>query len=202
MRRPWPVRLLKALTLLACAWLFTLLLISSQTGAGVLALFFTVYGGVLLLGAFLLLLALSPRARAARLAYRVTTPACLLLAAALGVVLSPPSNPLFLLRFALSETALTTFAKQQLRTPERKPPAWIGLFPIDSVETFEGQVRFQAAASSIVADWSIRPGECRGVCVKTGSANCAKAGTTCIRAFDRGSDPDSLVSTAPLRPGD
>lgn len=150
MHHPWAVRLLRALALLACVWLLTLLLISSQTGAGVLALFFTIYGGIFLLGAFALLLALSRRARAAPLADRAATPACLVLAALLFVFGGAPSNPLFLLRFALSETALTTFARQQLQTPERNPPTWIGLFPIDSVQTYEGQVRLITASCGVV----------------------------------------------------
>lgn len=86
---------------------------------------------------------------AAGVALRVLPLRCVL-AAALEVFGGPATNPLFRLRFALSEARLTAFASQQLSTPQRKAPAWIGLFPIDSVETVEDQVRLITADCGIV----------------------------------------------------
>lgn len=123
----------------------------SQTGTGIIALFYTAYGWVLLALLYVGTIALSKQARRERLIHRVATPLILLLALAVVAISDGPrTNPFFRLRFGLSQTALTDAAARKLAEPSRAVPSWVGLFPVLSTEASDGSVRFITTHCGIV----------------------------------------------------
>ena len=70
---------------------------------------------------------------------------------ALGLV-EAPRNPLFRIRFALSERALTREAQALLASGDRRETSSrrIGLFTIERLTVAEGQVRFITTSCGVV----------------------------------------------------
>jgi len=56
----------------------------------------------------------------------------------------------FLVRFHLSEPAMTRFAKQSLGQPASTSPRRIGLWEVGRVETFDGGVRFTVGGAGFI----------------------------------------------------
>ncbi|MCW5632935.1 MAG: hypothetical protein KIT17_06315 [Rubrivivax sp.] len=147
----WPIRVLRVTSGLSCIWFLPLPIVYSQSGTGIIALLYTVYGWALLALLFAGTLAFSRQARRAERAHRLATPLVLLLAAALlAMSTAPLTNPLFRLRFELSRSALTEAAVRKLADPATELSSWVGLFPVLSADVHHGTVRFIATNCGVV----------------------------------------------------
>ena len=139
-------RLYEVVTVL---WLAAMFVIYSDAGSGIIGMF-TFEGGVIALGGAMivhLLLRLLARRGAGgewRVSRRSQLVAPIALAAAIAMAaLSGPRSPLFRLRFALSERAFETRARALVTTTfQSSTPEWIGLFRVQRLQVYEGQVRF------------------------------------------------------------
>lgn len=137
-----PTRWSRALTSFATLWLATTIVFYSDAGAGIVALFLCGAGGALLALGVLL-----------RLVFRRSGWVALGMLL-IGVAIAwwpPPSNPLFRVRFALSERALTERAVAALKASEETTESeWIGWFHVRRVTVFDGQVRFITTPCGVV----------------------------------------------------
>jgi hypothetical protein len=142
----------------AIVWLITVSIAHSDTGVGLPAFFLSVFGGQALLAAWVVrgaafLLArhhASLRSRAKTLWWAVV-PMCLVAGATLSVLGSPPHNPLFALRFSLSERELTESAASLVSSDAQSlSERRIGLFLVSRIETGDRQVRFITASCGVV----------------------------------------------------
>jgi len=61
-----------------------------------------------------------------------------------------PSNPLFRLRFALSQAALTDRAATLTKRETTRGPEWVGLFYVARVERLDNEVRFITGMCGVV----------------------------------------------------
>jgi hypothetical protein len=121
----------------------------SSAGIGFDALLASLSGSGMLI-AILLVAAARARRGSPRNA-ALTAVALLVLAQAAVAVLfigaQTPRNPLFRARFALSEDAL---ARAHDPTGRSESAQWIGLFRIDSIETFADETRLTTGACGVV----------------------------------------------------
>ena len=138
-------------------WLLTLLVLASDAGVGIIGFFVLLYGGIGLAVGWAFFLGRSLRARR-RDPERVPVPTwrwylvpAILAAAVTLSVVDGPNNPLFKLRFRLSQAALTREAQRLLAAPEGTPaPRRIGLFLVQRSNVVDGQVRFITTTCGVV----------------------------------------------------
>jgi hypothetical protein len=131
----------------------------SNAGVGITGFFLLVYGGLALALAWVvrgLTFLLARRRRSSTLqrglGWWIVVPLCLLIAVLLGARYEPPHNPLFRLRFGLSESALTRQAERFLATSpdESSGRRRIGLFVVTRIQARDGQVRFITTSCGVV----------------------------------------------------
>jgi hypothetical protein len=141
-RRPVLRYLRRVLSVLSTCWLLFLLEPLSSTGLA-FPFFFVAFGITVLFGAVSLILGLTRRPVSrlrilAWLIYPLAASSLLLL----FVSSQSPANPLFRLRFRLSQPALEDAI---LIAPSRKPlatPTWVGLFPIRRIDVYQSEIQF------------------------------------------------------------
>ena len=150
MRRPGVPYLRRGWFILSTCWLLFLLEPLSSTGLA-FPFFLVTFGVTLLFGIVSLVFGLtrSPLNRFRILAWFVYP-----LAASSLVLLflssQSPANPLFRLRFHLSQPALESVI---LVPPPRKPlarPMWVGLFPIRRIDVYESEIRLISDGCGVV----------------------------------------------------
>jgi hypothetical protein len=142
----------------AVVWLIAVLIVHSDTGVGLPAFFLSVFGGQALLAAwvvrgaaFLLARHHAALGSRARTSWWAVVPICLVAGATLTVLGSPPHNPLFTLRFSLSERALTESAASLVSSDTQSLSGrWIGLFLVSRIEARDRQVRFITTSCGVV----------------------------------------------------
>ena len=145
----------RILAILSIAWLLVVLVQNSDAGLGILGLFMLFYGGAALCTAWfirLIVFALRRRRAPDRRFPRqfLVTPGALLLALTVGF-LDAPRGPLFRMRFALSERALTSEAQALLAgSKQADPPRRVGLFNVERLTVHDGQVRFITTPCGVV----------------------------------------------------
>jgi hypothetical protein len=61
-----------------------------------------------------------------------------------------PSNPLFRLRFHLSQPALEAAARIALSDKTLPTPTWLGLFPVRRVDVYPAEVRFMSDGCEVI----------------------------------------------------
>jgi hypothetical protein len=61
-----------------------------------------------------------------------------------------PSNPLFRLRFHLSQPALEAAARTARSDKTLATPAWLGLFPVHRVDVYPAEVRFMSDGCGVI----------------------------------------------------
>jgi hypothetical protein len=66
-----------------------------------------------------------------------------------------PMNPLFRLRFVLSRSALHGVAVAPSVRPASSPPGWVGLFRVQRVDRFGGDVHFVTVSCGVVDECGI-----------------------------------------------
>jgi hypothetical protein len=150
MNRPGVPYLRRGWFILSTCWLLFLLEPLSSTGLAV-PFFLVTFGVTLLFGIVSLVFGLtrSPLNRFRILAWFVYP-----LAASSLVLLflssQSPANPLFRLRFHLSQPALESVI---LVPPPRKPlarPMWVGLFPIRRIDVYESEIQLISDGCGVV----------------------------------------------------
>jgi hypothetical protein len=149
----------RILSILSVLWLAVIVIASSDTGTG-LPTFFGFVFGALGLGvswaarfwAFLVARRLVAPSRPATPASWIVVPICVQAAIVLNFIGQPPHNPLFQLRFNLSEAALTRHAEALVADASHQSlePRRIGLFLVARVEARDRQVRFITTSCGVV----------------------------------------------------
>lgn len=147
MNHPWPLRLLRGLTIIAIGWLLALCVAHSQAGVNLIWLAVRVYGGAAILLSWLVLLATSPAVRGVRLSLRLAPAAAVILAMLLAF--NQPWNPLFRVRFELSRSRFAA-AAEHCRKHSICEPSRIGLFPVERSYVTRDQVRFITTSCGLV----------------------------------------------------
>ena len=143
--------------LLTGLWLAVMLVIFSDAGSGIVGLFLFI-GGVVALGGAVIVQVLQrrlarrgtvppPRASGRwTLAAPIALTLALLMAASAG-----PHNPLFRLRFAMSQSAFEARARALGTAPfQSTQPEWIGWFRVERIVAGEGNVRFITTPCGVV----------------------------------------------------
>jgi hypothetical protein len=139
----------------ALVWFVVLLVQSSDAGVGLLAVYTWLFGGAAIAVAWVIRLILFRVRRSGtdrRLSRWFAVPPVLILSSlAIGLV-EAPRSPLFRIRFALSERALTREARALLASGDRRETSSrrIGLFTIERLTVAEGQVRFITTSCGVV----------------------------------------------------
>jgi hypothetical protein len=150
----------RELSVLWLAWLLFLLEPLSSTGIA-FPFFMVTFGVTVLLGvsSLGLLLAYRPLSRLRLLAWLAYP------AAAVGLIMlflasQSPANPLFRLRFHLSQTALEAAAREAMARQSRDTPAWIGLFRVRRIDVSDPEVRFLDDGCGVIDECGLlyRPG--------------------------------------------
>jgi hypothetical protein len=142
----------RGLIILSVCWLLFLLIPLSSTGLGFPAYLVTLAVTLLLALIASLSITLTPdpitRVRvAALLAYPLAAVAL----SALFLTSQSPVNPLFRLRFQLSQAALEAAASAALTSRPLPTPTWVGLFPVRRIDVSpSGEVRFISAGCGII----------------------------------------------------
>jgi hypothetical protein len=145
---------------LAIGWLLFLLEPLSSTGLG-FPFFFLVFGITVFVGVVSFFVAvtrrpLNPLSLLAWLVHPLA--ACALLVLFLDS--QTPVNPLFRLRFHLSQDALEDAALRALSARPVTTPAWVGLFPVRRVDVFPPEVHLLSDGCGVVDECGLayRPG--------------------------------------------
>lgn len=140
----------RGLSLLSFGWLLFLLEPLSSTGLA-FPFFAIAFGVTVLVGAGSLVLVLTRRhISRGRLLLWFLHP---LAAAALLVLFlssQSPANPLFLLRFSLSRSALEAATRAALAGKPHMTPGWVGLFPVRRIEVAGSEVRYLSDGCGVV----------------------------------------------------
>jgi hypothetical protein len=142
------------LTADSVVWLLVVLEPHSDAGAGLVALFTLLYGGAIL-AVWVVRLVLFVRTRRSRprplSKWFIVPPAAIVLSLVVALLLAP-RNPLFRIRFALSEEAFTREARALLASGKRQElvARSIGLFRVERLTVSEGQARFITTSCGVV----------------------------------------------------
>ena len=140
----------RRLAILSIGWLLFLLEPLSSTGMAfpffLVTFALTVVFGVVSLALVLTRRPVSPLRIRAWLAYPVAAATLVLL----FLSAQSPSNPLFRLRFHLSQPALEAAARIALSDKTLATPTWLGLFPVHRVDVYRGEVRFMSDGCGVV----------------------------------------------------
>jgi hypothetical protein len=142
----------RGLIILSVCWLLFLLIPLSSTGLGFPAYVVTL--GVTMALAFIASLAITltpdPITRP-RLMALLVYPLAAVALSALFLTSQSPVNPLFRLRFQLSQAALEAAASSALSSPRQPTPTWVGLFPMRRIDVSPGgEVRFISEGCGII----------------------------------------------------
>ena len=148
----------KILSVVAVTWLVAIVIIHSDAGVSLLGFFLWLSGGLGLAVLGLIRYALYRVARrsASSLArvgvgWWTMAVACLLVGIACGFLPAAPHNPLFRVRFNLSESALTSHAERLTLTPVSDlAEQRVGLFRAVRIESRDDQVRFITTDCAVV----------------------------------------------------
>lgn len=145
---------------LSIGWLLFLLEPLSSTGLE-FPFFFLVFGITVLVGAlsFFVVVTRQPLNPLSILAWLIhPLAACTLLILFLDS--QSPVNPLFRLRFHLSQPALEDAASIVLANKPLVTPTWVGLFPIRRIDVHRPEVRFLSDGCGVVDECGLvyRPG--------------------------------------------
>jgi hypothetical protein len=151
-------RLLKFLSVLGVAWLVGLAIGHTDGGVGLLDTYLLMFGGPALALFWLISFVPSIAARgrqpspAVSILWKLLTPSCLLAGAILAFTFDPEENPLFRLRFRLSENALTREAQTRLESPEsfESTTRRVGLFLVHRITVHDRQVRFITTSCGVI----------------------------------------------------
>jgi len=140
----------RRLAILSIGWLLFLLEPLSSTGMAfpffLVTFALTVVFGVVSLALVLTRRPVSPLRIRAWLAYPVAAATLVLL----FLSAQSPSNPLFRLRFHLSQPALEAAARIALSDKTLATPTWLGLFPVHRVDVYRGEVRFMSDGCGVI----------------------------------------------------
>jgi hypothetical protein len=141
----------RGLIVLSVCWLVFLLAPLSSTGLAfpffVVTLAVTV--GLALVASLSITLTPDPITRL-RLVGLLVYPLAALALSALFVTSQTPVNPLFRLRFQLSQTALEAAASSALSSQPVTTPGWVGLFPVRRIDVNGSEVRFISEGCGII----------------------------------------------------
>jgi hypothetical protein len=140
--------LVQSITALALSWVLALTWFVSNPGIDYLELLIAFAGTIVVLPA---MLASGVRGLVDRRASFLFCSVLLLLlvaAVAIFVRAQSPSNPLFRIRFALSQSAFASRAAVPAETMEG--PQWVGLFRVARIERFDDEVRFITGMCGVV----------------------------------------------------
>jgi hypothetical protein len=140
----------RALSVLSIGWLLFLLEPLSSTGLAFpffLATFVvTIVFGVVSLALVLTRRPVNPVRMLAWLAYPFAAATLTLL----FLFSQSPSNPLFRLRFHLSQPALEAAARIARSDRTLATPTWLGLFPVHRVDVYPSEVRFMSDGCGVI----------------------------------------------------
>ena len=163
------MELRRGLSILSTCWLLFLLEPLSSTGLA-FPFFFLTFGITVLFGIVSLVLGLTrgPVSHLRILAWLVYPVAASSLVF-LFLSSQSPANPLFRLRFYLSQPALEDAI---LTTPPRKPlttPTWVGLFPVRRIDVNESEIQLISDGCGVVDECGLlyRRGPIPGARYKT-----------------------------------
>jgi hypothetical protein len=140
----------RGLSILSIGWLLFLLEPLSSTGL-VFPFFLATFAITVVLGVVSLALVLTrrpanPLRMLAGLAYPVAAATLVLL----FLFSQSPSNPLFRLRFHLSQPALEAATRIALSDKTVATPTWLGLFPVHRVDVYPAEVRFMSDGCGVI----------------------------------------------------
>jgi len=145
MRRPGVPYLRRGWFILSTGWLLFLLEPLSSTGLA-FPFFLVTFGVTLLFGIVSLVFGLTRSRILAWFVYPLAASSLVLL----FLSSQSPANPLFRLRFHLSQPALESVI---LVPPPRKPlarPMWVGLFPIRRIDVYESEIQLISDGCGVV----------------------------------------------------
>ena len=136
----------------SAVWLLFLLAPLSSTGMGFLFYVITLAITMLLalIAALSITLTPDPITRV-RMAALLVYPLAAMALSVLFLTSQSPVNPLFRLRFQLSQTALEQAASAALASQPQTTPTWVGLFPVRRIDVNPGgEVRFISEGCGII----------------------------------------------------
>ena len=140
----------RGLSILSIGWLLFLLEPLSSTGLAfpffLVTFAITIIFGVVSLALVLTRRPVNPLRIFAWLAYPFAAATLLLL----FLSSQSPSNPLFRIRFHLSQPALEAAARVARSDKTLATPTWLGLFPVHRVDVYPAEVRFMSDGCGVV----------------------------------------------------
>jgi hypothetical protein len=148
----------RILSIVALVWLLAIVVIHSDTGVSIIGFFLLMYGGFGLAAAWGIRGAFLARARraspsppAGRRIWWTVVPACLVAGIACSLLPAAPHNPLFRVRFNLSESALTSHAGRLSATSvDDFRGRRVGMFRVVRTEAHDHQVRLITTNCGVV----------------------------------------------------
>jgi hypothetical protein len=146
---------MRTLTAVGVLWLAALLVVASDAGTNIIDIYIFAFGGTGLAAVWAVRYGVVARRDPTRPPKNwvpvVVVTSCLAIAVLITFV-EGPRNPLFLARFRASEAALTTEAQRLVSSAKEPPPGtrWVGLFRVQRIDIFEGQVRFITTTCGVI----------------------------------------------------
>jgi hypothetical protein len=148
----------RILSIVALVWLLAIIDIHSDTGVSIIGFFLLMYGGPGLAAAWVIrraffarALRASPSPPAGGRIWWSIVPACLAAGLACSLLPAAPHNPLFRVRFNLSESALTSHAERLSATSvDDLRGRRVGIFRVMRIEARDHQVRLITTNCGVV----------------------------------------------------
>jgi len=145
-----PPTLVQSITILAVSWVFVLVWFVSNPGIDYLQLLIAVAGTIVVLVAALVAGVRSVIGRGASIFICSVVLVLLMAALAIFVRAQSPANPLFRIRFTLSQSALANRATLQALPEAMQGSQWVGLFHVARIERFGDEVRFITGMCGVI----------------------------------------------------
>jgi len=141
---------LRSITALAVSWMLVLVWFVSNPGIDYLELLIAVAGTIIVLVAMLVGRVNGLIGRRAN--FFVSSAVLVLIVATIAIFVrsQSPANPLFRIRFTLSQPALANQAAMQGRLETMQGSRWIGLFRVTRIERFDNEVRFITGTCGVI----------------------------------------------------
>jgi len=140
----------QSITALAVSWVLVLVWFVSNPGIDYLELLVAVAGTIVVLVAALVAGVKGVIGRGANVFVCSVVLALLMAAVAIFVRAQSPANPLFRIRFTLSQSALANRAAMQAAPETVYGSRWVGLFRVARIERFDDEVRFITGMCGVI----------------------------------------------------
>jgi hypothetical protein len=152
--------LVQSITALALSWVSVLVWFVSNPGIDYLELLIALAGTIVVLAAVLVSGVKGLIGRRANFLFASVLLVLLAAAVTIFVRAQSPSNPLFRIRFALSQSAFANRAAMQAGPETMQGSQWVGLFRVARIERLDNEVRFITGMCGVVDQCGLvfRPG--------------------------------------------